>query len=229
MNRAFVAWPGWPFLRYAWLLSLANALWFALIYTGSDWVTARRGWHVPIHFSAELSIPLIPSAVVVYMSIYLLFLAGPFIIRQRAEFAALIRALFVATCLGAIGFLLLPARSAFPQPEGLGIWKRLFEFADWMNLDYNMAPSLHVALSMCCIAAFARYASASGRIVLWTWGAAIAISTLLTHQHHVLDVGTGLIVAWLACRISGMTTKSCARPISCHADDQTRVDPIAEL
>lgn len=202
MRQRFLAWPGWPFLRFAWLLSAANAAWFAFVYGGSDWLTAQRSLRVPIHLPAELSIPLIPGAVVAYMSIYLLFLAGPFIVRERREFAGLICALALAALIGGIGFLLIPSRAAFAPPGNLGIWAGLFHFADRLNLDYNMVPSLHVALSVCCIAAFARHSSTLGRTLLWTWASAIALSTLFTHQHHVLDVVSGWGAGVFACRVA---------------------------
>ena len=191
MNRPFIAWPGWPFLRFAWLLSALNGLWFAFVYSGCDWITAHRSLRVPIHLPIELSIPLVPGFVLAYMSIYLLFVIGPFIVRERREFVALIFALALATLVGGMGFLLVPSQTAFGPPGGLGIWKSVFQFADRLNLDYNMVPSLHVALSVCCVSAFARHASPPGRILLWTWAAAIALSTLLTHQHHVVDAVTG--------------------------------------
>ena len=166
-------------------------MWFALVYGGCDWVTAHRTLRVPIHMPFELSIPLIPGAVLAYMSIYLLFLAGPFIVRERREFTALIRALALATFIGGIGFLLVPSQAAFAPPGDLGIWSGFFHFADHLNLDHNMVPSLHVALAVCCIAAFSRHAGQPARALLWTWAIAIALSTLLTHQHHVIDVVTG--------------------------------------
>lgn len=191
MNPRFLAWPGWPFLRFAWLLSAINAVWFEFVYGGCNWITAHRTLRVPIHLPIELSIPLIPCAVLGYMSIYLLFLAGPFIVRDRREFAALISALALATFIGGIGFLLVPARAAFAPAGDLGLWNGLFAFAHSLALEYNMVPSLHVALSVCCIAAFARYAAPSGRVLLWCWAGMIALSTLLTHQHHIVDVVSG--------------------------------------
>ncbi len=193
-KRQFFAWPGWSHLRFAWLLSALSAAWFASIYIGCNWVTTHRSMRVPIHLPSELSIPFIPSAVSIYMSIYVLFLAGPFIVRDRREFAALIRALALATFIGGVGFLLIPSQPAFAPPSDLGIWKDLFHFADRINLDCNMVPSLHVALSVCCIAAFGRHTSLRGRTVLWIWAVTIALSTLFTHQHHVLDVVTGWAV-----------------------------------
>jgi hypothetical protein len=135
------------------------------------------------------------------MSIYALFLAGPFIIRDRREFAALVLGMSLATLIGGISFLLVPSRAAFPPPAELGVWSGLFQFADRLNLDYNMAPSLHVAFSVACVAAFARHASAAGRVLLWLWAAAIALSTVLTHQHHIIDVVSGWPVGMLSYRL----------------------------
>ncbi|HEV7402879.1 MAG TPA: phosphatase PAP2 family protein [Chthoniobacteraceae bacterium] len=191
MKPRFLGWPDWPQLGEAWLLSGLNALWFVFVFGGCEWITAHRALRVPIHLPIELRIPFVPAAVVVYCSIYLLFLAGPFIVRERREFRALIKALAFAILCGGIGFLLVPARAAYPPPGELGLWSALYHFADRANLDYNMVPSLHVALSVCCVAAFARHAAPWGRRLLWAWAGAIALSTLLTHQHHVIDVITG--------------------------------------
>lgn len=205
----FIIWPGWPFLRFACLLSTLNALWFWIVYDGCEWITSHRSLRVPIAMPWELkNIPFVPGAVVIYMSIYLLFLVGPFMVRERREFATLISSLALATLLGGIGFLLFPSRAAFPPPGDLGVWAGLFHFADWLNRDYNMVPSLHVALSVCCIAAFAKKAAPPGRALLWTWAAVIALSTLLTHQHHVVDVVAGWCVGLCAHRAAwAMTLK----------------------
>jgi hypothetical protein len=198
----FLGWPGWAFLRFAWLLSTINALWFLLVYAGCEWITVHRSLRVPIHLPIEHSIPLVPAAVVAYVSIYALFVIGPFIVRERREFSALIASLAVSIAFGAIGFLLLPSTAAFPPPSDLGIWNGLFRWADRVNLDYNMVPSLHVALTVCCIAFFAKRAAPIGCWLLWVWAVAIALSTVLTHQHHVLDVATGWGAAVLAMRLT---------------------------
>lgn len=134
-----------------------------------------------------------PSFVVAYMSIYLLFLAVPFVLRSRREAASLAIAQFVTILVGGFGFLLIPARLAYAPPGGgeLGRWEPLFHLADRMNLDYDLVPSLHVAMSIVCIEAFTRHAGSAGKVALRSWGLVIAASTLLTHQHHLLDVITG--------------------------------------
>ncbi len=193
----FLAWPGWAHLRYAALLSIANTLWFVLVYGGMDALTARRTFRVPVHFPAELAIPFIPAMTPFYMSIYLLFWMAPFVLRTSREFRALVVTLAVVTFCSGIGFLLFPADLAFapPREEDLGIWAGLFHFADKLNLTYNLLPSLHVAFAVICVAVFSARATVAGKALLWFWAAMVAASTVLIHQHHLLDVATGWLLA----------------------------------
>lgn len=194
-HEPFLAWPGWRHLRFCALVSAVGLFWFILIYGGCDAITAHRAARVRIFLDCELSIPFVPEFVLVYMSIYLLFVAAPFIVRERRAFLALAMALDVTILIAGIGFLLIPAPLGFAPPRNLGAFPSLFRFADQLNLTYDLVPSLHVALSVVCVATYARRARIVGRILLWSWAVAIAASTLLTHQHHVVDVISGWALA----------------------------------
>ena len=196
----FLAWPGWVHLRFAGLLSLANGLWFVLVYGGADRLTARHGLRVPVHLAAELRIPFVPAMTVFYMSLYLLFLLAPFILRTRREFRAVVLTMASVILVGGIAFLLIPAELAFSPPRAaeLGAWAGLYHLADSLNLTYNLLPSLHVAFAVVCVSAFSPHAPPTARAFLWLWAVLIAASTVLTHQHHILDVITGWLLA-LAC------------------------------
>jgi membrane-associated phospholipid phosphatase len=204
MERAepFLAWPGWAHLRYALVLSFVNTLWFVLVYGGMDALTARRSFRVPVHFPAELAIPFVPAMTLFYMSIYLLFWIAPFVLRTRREFRALVITLAFAILVGGIGFLLFPADLAFAQPseEELGIWAAMFHLADKMNLTYNLLPSLHVAFAVICVAIFSTRAPVATQMFLWFWASTVAASTVLIHQHHLLDVATGWLLALVCVR-----------------------------
>jgi membrane-associated phospholipid phosphatase len=197
-TEPFLGWPGWKHLRIAWLVSLAGLLWFVLVYNGADALTAHRDFRVRVHFDAELGIPFIPEGSIVYMSIYPLFLAAPFILRERREFFALAMTLNLEILAAGICFLLLPAQVAFSPATDFGAFPNLYHFADRLSLDHNLLPSLHVALSATCIAVFAARTGPAARVILWIWAIAIAASTLLIHKHHVLDVAAGFLLAWVA-------------------------------
>jgi membrane-associated phospholipid phosphatase len=203
----FLAWPGWVHLRYAAWLSLANALWFALVYGGCDAVTAHRSLRLPVHVPAELRIPFVPAMTVFYMSLYGMFLLGPFVLRSRRELRALVLTLASVTACGGLGFLAYPAQLAFApvREDQLGIWAGLYHFADALNLDYNLVPSLHVAFGVVCASVYAPRAPRAIKILLWLWVALIAASTVLIHQHHVIDVAAGWVVAAVGVRVVGAT------------------------
>lgn len=196
----FLAWPGWKHLREAVLLSLASTLWFLLVYGGMDRLTAYRAFRVPVHFSAELGLPFVPWMTVFYMSVYGLFFLAPFVLRTRLEFRAAVITMVVAITVAGIGFLLFPAKLAFApaQENQLGPWAGLYHLADGLNLTYNLLPSLHVTFAVICVALFSPRAPRPVQILLWLWAFLIAASTVLTHQHHVLDAVTGWLLA-LAC------------------------------
>jgi membrane-associated phospholipid phosphatase len=196
----------WPDVRtwrtYVWV-ALAGAAWFVLLYGGADYFTSRRSLRVPVHFEAELRIPFIASAVWIYMSIYALFLMCPFVLRSSRRIIALGATLAAVTSAATIGFLLIPAELAFPSPahaNEAGATALLYTFADWLNLRHNLLPSLHVALSVTCIAAYAPRARRAGRFWLWSWALAVAVSTVLTHFHHILDAVSGFVLGLTAVR-----------------------------
>jgi membrane-associated phospholipid phosphatase len=184
----------WRHLRYAALLTVLVNVLFVVVYGGADYLTGLRSHHLQLFVPQELSIPLWPWTIVIYDSLYLLFVLAPFLLTTKESFRRL--ALTAAGTIVAAGvcFLLLPARLGFPAPVVTGPFKSIFAISDRVNLDYNLVPSLHVALAMICLQAFWIGRSPRIRVVLAIWGAALALSTLFTHQHHLLDViaGAGL-------------------------------------
>ncbi len=216
MKPPFLAWPGRAHLLYAGALSIANTLWFLIVYGGADWLTAHRTLRVPVHFAAELSIPFVPSMTVFYMSLYGLFVLAPFVLRRRREFAAAVATMAVAIGVSGLLFLLLPAQLAFApvREDQLGAWAGIYHVADDLNLTYNLLPSLHVAFAVICVSIFAPRAPRSIGFLLWLWALLIAASTVLTHQHHVLDV----IAGWLLAIV-------CVRAVFRRSHPSTPADP----
>jgi membrane-associated phospholipid phosphatase len=198
----FLAWPGWGHFLESTALALANLVWFEIVFYGCDVITRGRSLRVPIHTSLDLAIPFVPSMTMVYLSMELLFVAGPFILRTRQEFRAAIAMLAVTIGIAGVCFLLIPAELAYPPvlETQLGIWAGAYHIADALNLTYNLVPSLHVALTVACVAAFARHARVMTKALLWAWALAITLSTLLTHQHHLVDAVSGWVLGLLCFR-----------------------------
>lgn len=226
-NRRFVSrrhpplfgWPGWRHLVEAFLLAVAVTVWFGVVYGTADLVTGWRAHRVRVHLDRELAIPFVPVMLLCYMSIYPLFWTAPFILRTRSELRGLAAAMAFVTGCGGVGFLLVPAELAFTPPEVPARWLPLFRIADGLNLEYNLVPSLHVALAALCVDVFARRATRTGKIFFRAWGAAIVASTVLTHQHHLADVAAGLVLGLaVACGVyprwaGSARSNSAAQPV----------------
>jgi membrane-associated phospholipid phosphatase len=191
----FLAWPGWALPARALLLALPVTLWWVLVYHGTNRLTGLRTYRVPVHLDAELAIPFVPPFIIAYLSLNFVFLPAPFILRSRHELEALALSVAAAIAVAGVSFLLFPAELAY-SPCDPGAWSASFALARELALpNYNLVPSLHVAMSCICLAAYATHCGPAGKALLAAWASVIALSTLLTHQHHLLDVATGLALA----------------------------------
>lgn len=200
-SEPLMAWPGWAHVRWFLALWVALSGEFVVVFGGGDFITAHRQTRLHLYLQSELAIPFIPSMVVAYMSIYLMFLPAPFVLRSRREINALAIALVKVILIAGAGFLLFPAQLGFPStpsevaqldPVAAHRWGPLLLFADRLNLDYDLIPSLHVALFVTCATVYAVRAGVVVRSLLASWAAAVVASTVLTHQHQVIDVIAGV-------------------------------------
>lgn len=168
-------------MKYALLFAAV----FGICYGGASWLTVQQtslpAWDLPF----EQHIPFVPALSVVYLTITPALVFS--LLRTRRTFAI---ALCVQTLLATICFLLFPQTVAWTRPEVTG-WARIpFSMADAMNLSYNQFPSLHVAFAV-------SVAWAMRKPLWWLWSAAVAISTWLMWEHHLVDIIGGAALALL--------------------------------
>jgi len=213
---------------HIWLACKLGALvtcWFLLLYGGADWLTGRHSWRVLIAMPWERSIPYVPAAVVGYMSIYPLFLMAPLVLQTSEELGRFARTLLILITISGAIFVLVPAELAYEPRPSAGGWQRLMTFADALNLRFNLAPSLHVGLSVACIAVYAKYARRWQAAALWAWAVVIAASTLLIHEHHVVDVVSGWTLALLSVRWFFGVRAPAAEPPTDRQSNERRHSP----
>jgi membrane-associated phospholipid phosphatase len=188
-------------LRLFLRLGTRCTLLFALAYGLGDLVTGLHRWRLPVALPFELGLPFVPSLAWAYLSLYPLFACAPLVLRRREELEALAAAVRRAILVAGPCFLLLPAEPAWPPPApaSLGPHAAAFHLADQLNLRYNLVPSLHVAFAVACALSYARARGAAAALVFGTWALLIAASTVLLHQHHLVDVATGAaLAAWVS-------------------------------
>ncbi len=170
---------------------------FLVVYHACNWITAQRADVGTIYFEWERTIPFVPFFILPYMSEDLFFVAAPFLCKDESELRAFSRRIAMAILVAGACFLLFPLQLAVdrPQPDG---WLGVI-FGNFCKIDrpHNLLPSLHIALCVILAVHYARHASGIWRAASNAWFSLIALSALLTYQHHFIDIVGGFILAAL--------------------------------
>jgi len=148
-----------------------------------------------LYFEWERSIPFVPFFILPYMSIDLFFVAAPFLCRTERELSIFAKRIAAAIFVAGICFLLFPLRFAFPRPHADGWLGAIFDWFRGMDAPYNLLPSLHAALMLILVDVYFRHTRGLIRIAIAVWFALIAISPVLTYQHHLIDIAGGFALA----------------------------------
>lgn len=171
--------------------SVGLSVLFLIVYGWCNWITAQRHDVGTLVFAWERFIPFVPLMIVPYMSIDLFFVAAPFLCRTDSELAALSKRILAAIVVAGICFLLFPLRFAFERPHAAGWLGLAFDWFRGMDLPYNLLPSLHIAFRTILAQHYARHTRGLLRSASNIWFFLVGLSTLLTYQHHFMDVVAG--------------------------------------
>lgn len=167
---------------------------FVILYGGLNWVTAQRTARLQLWFDWELAIPLVPWMVWPYLSIFASFFLPMFAL-DTPRIHALCRRLAVATVISAIAFLLFPAELGYARQESVPGSEAAFRLLHALDLPHNLAPSLHVSWSLVLLLTLRSVSPRWSRFGFDLWLLLLVTSVVFTHQHHVLDVAGGMLVA----------------------------------
>ena len=175
---------------------------FFSVYPTCNWITAQRDHAYALYFAAELAVPFVPIFVWPYLSLYALFFVPPFILEPK-QMNILGRGLVGVTVFAGIAFLLFPAQLGFEREVPADpFYASLFEGLFAVDHPHNLVPSLHVAFSALILITLIRAVETRvAKAILGGWLVLLCVSTILVHQHHLLDIATGLLVAVAAYRV----------------------------
>lgn len=177
--------------------SITLSLLFLVIYGGCNWITAQRTNVPTFYFDWERGIPFVPFFILPYMSIDLFFVAVPFLCRTGQELSVLAKRIAFVIVVAGICFLVFPLRFAFPRPHADGWLGALFDWFRGMDMPFNLLPSLHAALMLILADVYFRRTRGLIRLAIIAWFVLIALSPVLTYQHHVIDIVSGFVLAAL--------------------------------
>jgi hypothetical protein len=92
-------------------------------------------------------------------------------------------------------FVVMPLRFALPRPIATDWTEPLFRFLHAFDRPYNMFPSLHITIRTILADIYGRHSRGVWKPLSYTWFSLIGLSTVLTYQHHVIDVAGGFVLA----------------------------------
>src|SRR5438876_10386247 len=64
-----------------------------------------------------------------------------------------------------------------------------------MDQPYNLFPSLHITLRTILASLYVRHTRGLVRLAVYVWFSLIGFSTVLTYQHHLMDIVGGFLLA----------------------------------
>lgn len=158
-----------------------------------------RTRHVP-ELALDRALPLIASWAVVYGALYLFLILLPvFVVRQDELIRRTVYAYLLIWITSYIFFFVVYPTAA-PRPakvigEGFAVWGLRALYS--LDPPYNCFPSLHVAHSCVSALACGRVHRRLGMIAT-ICAIFVAVSTVFTKQHYVLDVIAGAFLALVA-------------------------------
>jgi len=149
-------------------------------------------------------IPFIPAMIVPYSWSLILFVASFFLVRTSAQLSLLTYRLILATIFACLIFYFYPARFSYNRliPDD---WTQFgYQFLQLVDKPFNQIPSLHVSYAILLgvslwdvVASKKRWILAAYRLLLTSICTLVALSTVLTYQHHLLDMFGGAVLAML--------------------------------
>lgn len=181
-----------------WKIAAAVLPLHGLFYSIPNHLTARTPQTLPLTVVDRL-VPFVPEAIWIYLSAYVLVILSFLMRRTTASSSRAIYAFATVTLLGTSVHFFYPTtfdRASFPILPQLDALSRT---GMWLlrSLDSpaSCLPSLHVALAV--LAALLHVHRRRRFVPMALWASAIAVSTLLTKQHYLIDVlaGAGLSIA----------------------------------
>ena len=178
-------------------MSLINTIIFVAVYFILNNLSIDRDLH-PVYFDWEIEVPLISWAIIPYISFNLLIIL-PYTLLTKYEIKHLSLAFMTCTIVAGIIFALTPGELGFKRVIPNDMFGSFYAQLFILDRPYNLFPSLHVAYTtLFYIICKNKIKHQALKALLLFWISLVIMSTILTHQHHLFDVITGILLALTA-------------------------------
>jgi membrane-associated phospholipid phosphatase len=148
----------------------------------------------------DLSVPFLPNTVWFYLSEYFFFIFVYLLCKRSENLNRYFYSFLTLQFISGLIFILWPTtypRHLFPLPHDLNwITYQTFDILRTADTPANCCPSLHV--SSVYLASFMYLEDDRKKFpVFFLWATIVAVSTLTTKQHYLIDLVLGLVLAMI--------------------------------
>lgn len=183
----------------------AMAIWGSLcvllctvLYLSSNCIAETLLSHHQLYLECEKDIPQVPGMILFYESYSLLVLLSFIYAKSPKNIRALSITMMVSSVIACAIFLLFPGELGFSRTMNIQGYESMFEVLHRMDKPHNLYPSLHITFSAISAFTLLRHTQKKRmQVLLILWVIMIALSVILTHQHHLFDIATGFVLAWI--------------------------------
>ena len=175
-------------------------------------ITKYMGIGSPHHIVSRYDemVPFVPAWSSIYLLCYLFWIVNAILISRegRKKWYCYMTAYLIAELFCNIVFIVFPTTMTRPEVTGSGIFDLAMRMIYFLDLPYNLLPSIHCMLSWL----LTRGILGSRKVPKWYQIASVVISiliflsTLFTKQHVIVDIFTGVLVAEGAIFAAGRTS-----------------------
>jgi len=104
-----------------------------------------------------------------------------------------------SSLVAALVFIIFPSELGFSRAENIDGFEGIFNWLHLVDKPHNLFPSLHITFTT--IATYVMICETRSRLFhasIIAWALMITFSVVLVHQHHLIDVLTGWILALIS-------------------------------
>ncbi len=172
---------------------LLNLILFLLVYVPTN--NLPHETYFQPYFLWELQTQRIDWMIIPYHSFNLLFLIPLFLLRGR-HIKILGVSFFLTTVIAGLFFIIFPTQLGFVRIVPEGFFTFFYEYLYKLDNTTNLVPSLHVTYVtlyfISCVPFLMRKLS---KMLFTLFTLIIISSTFFTHQHHIVDIVSGILLA----------------------------------
>lgn len=178
------------------LVGALFSLIYFIVFGISSYASGFEHHRFLISFSFEKNIPFYPSWSIIYLSINLFLLLSLIVYDKWQPLAALALTLLCETLIAGLLFILFPTQLSYSPTNIVNNFVTITHIATYVSLKNNYFPSLHTAFAVTAALAYSQHCrSLIIKIAFFIWAILIPVATLLIHEHQLLDILAGAILA----------------------------------